>query len=718
MTNFDPGKISYQELQENNDPSTCFKCHEGISTLWQSSDHFHSMNKVSEKSVKGDFNNQSFKANKTKYRFKNSKGQYYISIDGVDFKVLYTFGHYPLQQYVIDYGKQGKFQVAPIAWDIEAKKWFNTLSEVERQNPHLRDSLKWDNRVNNWNNRCASCHSSGLDKAYEIKSDTYKTKYLSENISCFSCHGDASTHLKWAKMSQDDRDVHLTNKGFWRNPSQGYQEIIPAKDGGMHTYISQGDANTTCLTCHSLREDMTTHADFAGDFFNQFSLTIVNDSQYHLDGQQREEAFVGGSFLQSKMFHKGVKCINCHNPHSGKLKKEGNSLCLQCHDLSYDKYDHHKHKEASASCVDCHMPKKAYMGIDMRADHKFVIPRPDYTLKYNIPNSCTNCHSDTSKEKMNTMFQTKFPKLKTKDTLLEIIGEMKKGNFNNKKELLSYINNVEMPEMRRASAIVLLREFPSMKKNDYETLLTSDSLLIKKATLELLLNFPDISQVQDSIVKIVKSGPKSLSFSAIYLLASHGLDFKSSIGKELRPTLDAYLTLLELHSDAPDNILKLATLSRFGLFPKTPAELLEASIKKYPYFIPAYINLADLHRSIGNEAQTAHILNQALVKSPQDTSVLTALGMHYTRLGDYPKALDYFRSASELDRDNAYYHYLYILTYKQIYGAKQALSQAKAQESSYEGSFLYNQLLFALSVELQDVENTKYYSKKINRFRQ
>ncbi|WP_412462571.1 ammonia-forming cytochrome c nitrite reductase subunit c552 [Halobacteriovorax sp. RT-2-6] len=718
VTKFDPTKISYEQLKSNNDPSTCFQCHEDVSTQWSSSDHFHSMNKGTKEFVKGDFNNKVFEANRTKYLFVEKQGQFYISINGLDYKVLYTFGHYPLQQYVVDTGKDGKFQVPPIAWDIEAKRWFNTLSEVQVNHPHLSDSLKWDNRVNNWNNRCASCHSSGLDKSYDFKTDSYKTKSLSENVSCFSCHGDASTHLKWASMPLEDRDSNLTNKGFWRNSTNGYKEIIPAKDGGVHTYITEHDANTTCLTCHSLREDMSDHADFAADFFNQFSLTIVNDNQYHIDGQQKEEAFVGGSFLQSKMFHNGVKCINCHNPHSGKLKKEGSALCLQCHDLSYDKKAHHGHEIASASCVDCHMPKKAFMGIDMRADHKFVIPRPDYSLSYGVPNSCTSCHSDISKEKMNSMFQTKFPNLKTRDELLEIIGEMKKGNFKNKNRLLSYINNVDMPEMKRAAAIVLLREFPSMKKVDYEKLLSSDSILIKKATLELLLNFPDISQLQTAIIDLAKKGPKLLSFSAVYVLATHGLNFEKAPGIELRPQLDSLLTMLELHSDAPDNILKLATLSRFGLFPKTPAQLLEASIKKYPYFIAAYINLADLHRSIGNEAQTVQILTQALNKNPQDGSVLTALGMHYTRLGDYPKALDYFKSASDLNKDNAYFNYLYILTYKQVFGAEQALGEAKKYESRYEASFLFNQLLFALSVELQDVENTKFYSKKINRFRQ
>ena len=45
---------------------------------------------------------------------------------------------------------------------------------------------------------------------------------------------------------------------------------------------------------------------------------------YYADGQQRGEVYNWGSFLQSKMYASGVTCSDCHNPHSGKLRAEGN----------------------------------------------------------------------------------------------------------------------------------------------------------------------------------------------------------------------------------------------------------------------------------------------------------------------------------------------------------------------------------------------------------
>ena len=87
-----------------------------------------------------------------------------------------------------------------------------------------------------------------------------------------------------------------------------------------------------------------------------------------------------------------------------KLVKEGNDLCLQCHQADvYDSYDHHFHKrehEGKPSdghlCVKCHMPEQPYMVIDWRADHSLRVPRPDLTLEIGVPNACSQsgCHDD------------------------------------------------------------------------------------------------------------------------------------------------------------------------------------------------------------------------------------------------------------------------------------------------------------------------------------
>ena len=118
---------------------------------------------------------------------------------------------------------------------------------------------------------------------------------------------------------------------------------------------------------------------------------------YHADGQIKDEVYVYGSFIQSKMYHKDIRCTDCHDPHSLSVKDLGNETCTSCHQHAAGKYDvpsHHHHKPgtAGAMCVNCHMPHTTYMAVDPRRDHSLRIPRPDLSVKLGTPNACSHCH--------------------------------------------------------------------------------------------------------------------------------------------------------------------------------------------------------------------------------------------------------------------------------------------------------------------------------------
>ena len=74
--------------------------------------------------------------------------------------------------------------------------------------------------------------------------------------------------------------------------------------------------------------------------------TLLTEELYFADGQILEEVYVYGSFTQSKMYERDVRCSDCHDVHSIKTVKEGNALCLQCHRAdTYDTKEHHFHKK-------------------------------------------------------------------------------------------------------------------------------------------------------------------------------------------------------------------------------------------------------------------------------------------------------------------------------------------------------------------------------------
>ena len=123
---------------------------------------------------------------------------------------------------------------------------------------------------------------------------------------------------------------------------------------------------------------------------------------YYADGQVREENYVLTSFLSSKMHHAGVRCMDCHEPHSAKILQPGNALCMRCHTGTYPNspkidpptHTHHKLNGEGGQCVNCHMPQTTYMQRDPRRDHGFTIPDPLLTKEHGIPNACNRCHTD------------------------------------------------------------------------------------------------------------------------------------------------------------------------------------------------------------------------------------------------------------------------------------------------------------------------------------
>jgi predicted CXXCH cytochrome family protein len=156
-----------------------------------------------------------------------------------------------------------------------------------------------------------------------------------------------------------------------------------------------------CAACHSRRKVIAKHPVPGEPYLDAYLHALLEHALCHADGQIDGEVYEYGSFLQSRMYHAGVTCSDCHYPHSAKLRTDGNALCGQCHaPAKFDVAEHYHHHPgtAGAQCVNCHMPTKSYMVIDVRRDHSIRVPRPDLSVSLDTPNACTQCHADRPAE--------------------------------------------------------------------------------------------------------------------------------------------------------------------------------------------------------------------------------------------------------------------------------------------------------------------------------
>jgi len=359
----------------------CKSCHENEYNAWSGSGHFKAMMAADDSSVSGDFNNKTLVADGVTSHFYKKDGKYFINTEGEDgrnhdFEVKYTFGYYPLQQYLIEF-PEGRMQASRVSWDLIKKKWYH---QYAGQKIPAHNWLHWTGNAQNWNTMCAGCHSTNLKKNYNIDSDSYHTTYSSINVSCETCHGAGQRHIDYVKGSD-----YLAGKKVSGSYLQNQKNV------GQIAEIN------TCAICHSRKSDIGPNPKPGAPIMDNYIPEIPTTEHYYADGQANDEDYNYTSFTESKMFRQGVKCTNCHEPHTAKLLFPGNQLCAQCHaKTTYDNPSHTFHPIGStgAECKNCHMPGKFYMGIDFRYDHVFRVPRPDLSVQFGTPNACNNCHQN------------------------------------------------------------------------------------------------------------------------------------------------------------------------------------------------------------------------------------------------------------------------------------------------------------------------------------
>ena len=398
--------------------NACIRCHQKEAEAYTGSHHDLAMDVATSETVLGDFSDVTFENDGITSRLYRDGERFMVRTEGPtgemdDFEVKYVFGYEPLQQYMVEFDRTdempadeiARLQVLRISWDTEKKEWFYLRPPDVQDKLDCYDPLHWTGIAQRWQTMCADCHSTNLKKNFDHRSGQYHTTFSEMDVSCEACHGPGSMHIELA----ESRSL------FWdRNHGYGLARL---KGDDPQPQLQ------TCAPCHSRRGVL--NADFhPGDqYTDHYALETLRSDTYHADGQIKDEVYVYGSFIQSKMYHKDIRCTDCHDPHSLKLKKSGNETCTSCHQHAAGKYDvpsHHHHVPGSAGamCVNCHMQHTTYMAVDPRRDHSLRVPRPDLSVKLGTPNACSHCHVRDQLESLPAETRSKVESKEYADWLL------------------------------------------------------------------------------------------------------------------------------------------------------------------------------------------------------------------------------------------------------------------------------------------------------------
>lgn len=685
----------------------CAECHVKAFETWRGSHHDLAMQVADDKTVLGNFTNAKFAYAGTTSTFFKRDGRHFVNTDGpdgklADYAIKYTFGVYPLQQYLIEL-PGGRLQALSIAWDARPKqaggqRWFHLYP---KQAIKAGDPLHWTGIGQNWNFMCSECHSTNLRKGFDAQSGTYRTTWSELDVSCEACHGPGSRHVAWARSSADRRSA---DKGLAiaLDERKGVEWRPDAATGKPRRSVPRTSAREieTCARCHARASRLSDDYVHGKPLLDTHRPALLEGDLYWRDGQMRDEVYNWGSFLQSRMHAAGVTCSDCHDPHSLQLRAPGNGTCAQCH--APGKYDApaHTHHAAGAACVSCHMPTTTYMVVDPRHDHSIRVPRPDSSVELGVPNACNGCHAkQTAAWAAAAIARWKSG---SPGGFQNFAGAMERGASGapgGRGALMTLADDKAQPAIVRASALARLGHWLSP---------------VALGTLIRALNDPDpvvrlaaVEALGDASVEVrVRYLPRMTGdpVRAVRVAAARALSgpAESRVPQEHRASLakaqDEYVAVLAFNADRPESRVEMGGYyAGRGDRVRAAAEY-EKAIALDPTFVPAYANLADLQRDAGDEAAAQAALRRGLARQPDSAALHHALGLSLVRQKSYAQATGELALAVRLDPANARYGYVYAVALydqNQPGKARQVLAAALAR-APYDRDLLSTSALYAM----------------------
>lgn len=634
----------------------CKECHLNEYNDWRGSHHDHAMDYANDSTVLGDFSDQTLQAQGHTYKMFRKDGKFFVTSDGEDgtmedFEVKYVFGYTPLQNYLVEFDR-GRLQTLPVTWNTIDKNWYHMADSTYKDEivDHT-NWLHWTNQAQNWNGMCAECHSTNLVKGYNAETDSYQTTWSEIDVSCEACHGPGSKHVEWAELPK-----------YSQSDFENFGLQVKTSNIDNKQYVD------LCVRCHSRKTSLGDMEYSTGNLYDHTTPALPGEPDWYVDGQIKDEDYVYASFLQSKMYQRGIKCNDCHNVHSGKRLFDGNRLCLQCHQKDvYDTFSHHHHKTkgmpgkalvsesgvvfdvgSGTECINCHMHGRYYMGVDYRRDHSFRIPRPDLSIKNGTPNACNQCHVDKSNQWSDKHITDWFGP-RRRFHYSEAFAGAKEEDPKAAGELKEIVNNDLYPPNIRSLALEDLGiYFPDSLGGMVDRYLMNLNPSYRLSAIRTLQQ--PTQQNIDRLLTGLTDGTKSVRVESVQKLIQLGnpnipakyLDIYTKV-------LAEYKQVLFFNADFPTGKINLANFYYYQKQYPEAEKYFRAALDQDQELYFVNLNLAYLYNQTGQNEKAEQCFRTYLTRDPNNAQALYSLGLVLSELRKYDESLETLLKAAKAD---------------------------------------------------------------------
>ena len=165
-------------------------------------------------------------------------------------------------------------------------------------------------------------------------------------------------------------------------------------------------------------------------------------------------------------------------------------------------------------------------------------------------------------------------------------------------------------------------------------------------------------RIRDAVVEaqdIIKRNPNNLEarrlLGRIYLRSLGDMQAGSGSESVLKLAIEQYEQIIRLQPDSMDDHLLLGRLYRLNNDLQKAESEFKTAVKLQPDSEEAVTTLAYLYNELGDTARAAQVLS-AVPSTGRSAKLYSALGYTYEQQKQYNNAIEAYRHAIELDRDN------------------------------------------------------------------
>jgi Flp pilus assembly protein TadD len=709
--------------------TACAACHQLQTGTWRTSHHAMAMAEPTPGIVSGNFEDASFTTHGITSTFTKKDGKYFARTDGPDgalhdYEIAWTFGVYPLQQYLIRFPK-GRVQALNVCWDARpesegGQRWFHLYPN---ENVPSTDILHWTGPYQNWNFMCADCHSTNVKKGYDTAADAYATTFSEIDVSCEACHGPGSAHVAWAEAVKERRaDAKPAKNGVLagRASRDGAQWVVdPVKNLPRRTIPRTEHAEIEmCARCHARRSVVADGYVPGAPLMDFYRPQLLEAPLYFADGQIQDEVYEYGSFLQSRMYASGVTCTDCHDAHTMKLRAPGDAVCGRCHVPEvYAAKKHHFHAAngKGASCTACHMPTRDYMVVHARRDHSIRIPRPDVAAKIGAPDACLSCHAKKGAAWNVAAFVKWWPKRAATPHPGEAIHAGREGLAGARAALAALVLDPKVSAPMRGTAAALLGRHAA-----------ADSM----QALDVALGASD-PLVRTGAVAGLREGPAGVRLSKLFPLLSDPVRaVRIDAARSLATVPEASLTPAQASSirrglaewrkaqlvdaDRAEAHLNLGALAAEQGDGATAESEYRRALAIAPGLPAVTVNLADLYRQLGRDGEAEGILGKGIAMSPASADLRHSLGLLRVRQKRLPEACEELGRAAKLQPESAHYAFVHAVALEAAGRTRESARVLEKALARHTGDPEILSALLSASLKANDAGAALRYARRLS----